>query len=902
MLIVKSVAVTLLAALFLAITTPTLLFQDAGPGKADDVAELLPEETLAFVEMVKAPRLLHDWKEYVGSVATAEGKEKLCAVIEDWFAKTLEIVPEKLLKDLKEGLPSMQRMAVALVGTPRGGVPWILIATSSDGAFFKKLVEEDLKVFASEEKAHQGVKIFAIRKMGDLKSPEPVFVASLGTRLLATTHWGTLTAAIDRATGKGSGRDLRQNRLYAQFNAASDDPALRAFTRYDWGEYAKAFSGPYGNSRMSQYSMDEGDAVFDIRKFPGAIFEATFRPGQVASRLRFPVDPPCRLYDALRQPAGPKDLLSNLPKGTVAFAHHNLKGGKDVWATVEQFVRRFQEVHRRGSADEEDEDFLEKFEGEMKDHLGMTPKEMAATIGNEFLVALVDHDGLASPDLLPSGFLLLVRTTDAAVAKERIEAMTAKLGNFTSSIEGKFNLWVSGGPGGLNPVFGLKETTFALGFSDTMVRAALGAKPEESGLAGHLPKDAAAASGLLGLRPQAALDLALKLTGVEKPDEVKQLKLDDWSFTLWRTEKEYAELTSLDFGFGAAVQGTMGIWPVAFLAFFGMRQDLMMEHLESLKPAVEAKPEPPALAADELARRVADNVAKLRSEDVAVREKATGDLTSLGRQAVSLLVAAFREEKDAEAKARLRKLLLEHKAWDALPELLDAKAEAFFEEIRSALSNQDPERWGSGYATWDEVDEREGAWSMEPVYVNEPFLEVLHHHDLLAIPGGMKRFAERLQKADVKPEHGRQLAAVLAFHDSSAAAEPILAMLAATTDGETRAFLTMALGRCDDPKAKEAIFKSFESASKGARRAAFLAAERMRDPEVISKLFDRLKDKDFEARWNAGYTLGSLTGGKIRINAFLPEAEFDAQVQAGRKWWDENKASFKLQASSPRPR
>jgi hypothetical protein len=456
---------------------------------------------------------------------------------------------------------------------------------------------------------------------------------------------------------------------------------------------------------------------------------------------------------------------------------------------------------------------------------------------------------------------------------------------------------VAGGAGGFNPCFGLKDTVFALGFQDTVVKAALGAKAEDCGVSGRLPKDAAAASALLGLRPQAALEMALKLAGVEKPEPVKQLKLEDWSFTLWRTEKDYAELTAQDFGFGAVVQGSLTLWPVAFLAIFSARMAEMGPMSVTPPPPVEAKPEPPALAAEELARRVADHVVRLRSEDVAVREKATGDLGTLGRQAVPLLVAAYREEKDAEAKARLRKLLLDHKAWDALPELLDAKAEAFFEELRGALANQDPERWGSGYATWDEVDEREGPWALEPIYVNEQFLAVLRHHDLLSIPAGMKRYAERLLKADLKAEQGRQFAAVLAFHDSSAAAEPILAILAASTDGETKAFLTMALGRSDDPKAKEVVFKALEAAPRGARRAAFLAIERMRDPEVVSKLFERLKDKDFETRWNAGYTLGALTGGRIRINAFLPDAEFEAQVQAGRKWWDENKAGFKLQAS-----
>ena len=83
----------LLAGIVFAVVTPAFL-QDAGPGKPDDVAQLLPEETLGFAEIVKAPRLLHDWKDYVGGLTTADGKEKLCAFIEEWFTKAIEIAYE----------------------------------------------------------------------------------------------------------------------------------------------------------------------------------------------------------------------------------------------------------------------------------------------------------------------------------------------------------------------------------------------------------------------------------------------------------------------------------------------------------------------------------------------------------------------------------------------------------------------------------------------------------------------------------------------------------------------------------------------------------------------------------------------------------------------------------------
>src|SRR5688572_25555998 len=309
MLALKSAAAVLLAALVLVIT-PTFLAQDAGCGKADDVAQIPPEDTLGFMELVRAPRILHDWKEYVGSVTSADGKEKACAFIEEWFTQTLEIVPEKILKDLKEGLPSIQRMAVALTGIAEPELPWIFIATSSDPAFFKKIVEQDLSVFAGEEKVHQGSKVLSIRKLGDLKSGTPYFVAAAGGRLLITTRWESMTDALDRAAGRGAATDLRKNRMYSQFAPTTEEPVLRGFTNW---KFENLLATSFGGGRRAKMGMDQADAAFELGKFNGSILEATFKPGRVESKLRMPVESPCRLYDAFRQPAGPKDLLAHLP-------------------------------------------------------------------------------------------------------------------------------------------------------------------------------------------------------------------------------------------------------------------------------------------------------------------------------------------------------------------------------------------------------------------------------------------------------------------------------------------------------------------------------------------------------------------------------------------------------------
>ncbi|HEU4338841.1 MAG TPA: hypothetical protein VFS19_02135, partial [Planctomycetota bacterium] len=292
--------------------------------------------------------------------------------------------------------------------------------------------------------------------------------------------------------------------------------------------------------------------------------------------------------------------------------------------------------------------------------------------------------------------------------------------------------------------------------------------------------------------------------------------------------------------------------------------------------------------------RVAAAVVRLRSEDLTAREAASGDLQALGRQAIPQLVSAYKAEKDAEARSRLTNLLIEHKAWDALPELMERRIDMFFEEFRKALAEEDEQDF-DGYASWDSPED-EDAWSMEP-YHDPAFLSNLKNGEVAAIPSAMKRVAERLLKTDLPAPMRSQFAALLAFNDCGPAHETVLQLRDAATDAESKAFYTVALGWSDDAKAKEAVYQSLASKHNFIRRGAFLAVERMRDPEVVTRLLDRTGDGDFETRWNAGFTAGVITSGKLELNAFLPDAEFEAQVKAARQWWEANKAGFKLKAA-----
>ena len=890
MLALKSTAAVFLAALMLVIT-PTFLHQDAGSGKADDVAQLLPEGTLGFVELVRAPRILHDWKDYVGSVTTPEGKTKACTFIEEWFTQALEIIPEKILKDLKEGLPSIQRIAVALTASPDPDVPWILVATSSDPAFFKKLVEQDLAVFAGEEKSHEGTKVLAIRKLGDLKSDFPFYVAAAGGRLLLTTRWASMTDALDRAAGKVAGSDLRKNRMYAKFSTpASEDPVLRGFSNWDWeAMFGGSFGG--GNRRTARMQMDQANAAFEFHKMGGAILEATFKPGKVESTLRMPVDSPCRLYDAFRQPPGPKDLLAQLPKKTVLYAHHNLKGGKEVWADLEVFIRRFQETERKANPGRGGErDFVEELNTGMKREMGITPLDLAAAVGNEVLFALVDPGEAGGP---PHMFLGLFRTTDAEALRKLMEAVSKTVEGFTKTEEDGLTLYSA--KAGELPCFGVRDTVAAIGMSEAIVRETLRSKEDAAGAVKRLPKEAATASGVLGVNPAALVDMILRMTGTEKPDALKHLRPDDWSTVMSRTEKDQATITTIDSGYGAVIETAITAAPIAILGVGMVFRGAMVEAGDM--PPVADKPvvrEPEPLSAEELAKRTADLVPKLRSDELDVREKATADLRALGRQAAPRLIDAFKAEKDPEAKNRLTQLLVEFKAWDALPELLDHKVDAFFEEFRVAIDGLDEHEWG-GFSVWHYLDMTE-SFGLEP-YVFDTFLAQFKNADVLAIPNGMKRLAERLKKSDLVPVKRAHFASLLAFHDCGSAGPLVLELRDAATDAASRAYLTAALGWSDDGRIREAVYRSLESKEASIRRGAFLAAERMRDPEIVGRLLDRTKDETFEVRWNACFTLGSLTGGKMSMNAFLPDAEYDAQIQAARKWWDANRTSFKLKST-----
>ncbi len=902
MLILKPVLPVVLAALLASFTTPPPFLQDPGAGRPDDVAELLPANTFFFSEIVRPPTLLRDWKEYVGAWTTPEGKSEACDLVEKAFGEGAKIIPERLWKDLQAGFPSMQRLAIAVLPPENAEVAWALVATSSDPAFFPKIVEEDLRVFSSEEKVVQGVKVLAIRKLGEHEMPAPVLVAASGRRLFVTTHWPTLEAILDRAAGKGKGEDLRKSPLYRELAPSGDEARLRAFCTLD---FSSLFSlmGAGTRQRYSAFSMDQGDAALEFRRFQGYVLDAELRPGRITNRARILVESPCRLFDMIRQPAGSKELARHIPAESVLGVHLNLRGGTQILKDIEDMVHRFEKVQelsrkaegREGDEGPVDRDFVGQMHKEFEREIGVPLRDVAAAVGTEAFFAMIGDDAFAGEMNAANSFVLGATVTDPAKAKELLGKVTAHLGSYEAKADGAATIWQRQGEE-MMPVFGLNGTTAYLAMKPEPIQAAIKASatgPFAKHFAGHEK-----ASMMAALRHRGIWNL-VKAAGAAPPEDLeKKLNLDGVTVAASYFDERGVTTTSVDGGLGFVSSVAMAAAPglaVAVPFFFRavMAGGMAPVSGDVIRPRPAPVPDGPKMDKEKLEAIVKENLEKLRSDEMVARDDATDALRQLGRQAVPLLVDAAKKEADPEARSRLCRILMDWRAYDAWPELLQRKADSFLGEWAKAAI-PDKNQWGSGYVYWDMERMGFGLWAIEPYSINSALPRSLENGDFLDFAESGKILAERLAGGKLEPESRKALAMLLAFTESPGSGPAVLQAISAETDAETKVYLQVALGWSKDPKALEALAAGFKSPDKWICRASFIGAEQSGDPRVVGKLLELLKDADLEVRWNAGYTLRRLLGRQVPINMFLPEKEYEAQVGAAHAWWEANRATWKF--------
>ncbi len=880
-------------ALIAALAEPLFSSQEASAGNPDDIASILPQETILFAEITRPGKLSKDSNEYLAAFCKPEGRKNVLDQLEKLGKeKALNEVPEKLQKDIEKGFPSVQRMAVALGPTRSGSEPfWAIVATSSGEEFFKTLID-DLAVFAREEIKHGNTKILVIRKIGKHDLPVNFCIAASGKRLVISSATASVAAVLDRAAGKAAGADLRKNASYARFSPQTgEDPSFRAFGEMDWQSMGSLMGGGFGARRMSSHGMDAADAVFGFRKIRGATLEASLKPGKIAATTRLLVDSPCAFYDAWRQPAGPKEALKLVPGDAQVVAHVNLRGGKEMLAEIEKLMKRYAEIEKKSQPannpafQRPEMDWKKEFEREM----GLPIDDVAAAIGTEAAFAMVGDDAFGGEQNMVGSLLFVVALADAEKAKAVIEKLTPKIGPYEVKKEGEVTYWVPQREVS-QPVFAVHGKTALVGAKIETLKKALKAGADGTGFAKQLPASAAGASKLVSIRNNVLWSSAKMGLGAELPDLAKDLDLNALSTIVFTEEKNELRISSHDAGLGTVVQTGVMMVPFAFVMATSMRGLPFAGLEEPVDPAAPAPKEAPALPADKLAAEVKKHLSGMRADDVVVRDDAEAALKALGPQAAKLLAEAVRKESDAEVKGRIMGILGAWKAYDAFPEILKSKVDGFLAGFQKATGEDN----GGRFIQWRQEGMSEFPYSMEPMWADTSLVRRVEHHDILDAPQGVRALAERLTSDRLNPQQQRNLAAVFAYNDCGGAGDLILAAKQKIQDAEARCFLQVALGWSKDPKAMEALHAGLKDSDVWMRRASFMGIDRSKDARTIPKLMDLLADKDHETQWNASFTLRELTGGRVAVNIYLPGEEQKAAIDGGRAWWEKNKATFKI--------
>lgn len=892
---VKRLALSL--AIVAALGGPALFSQEFTAGNPDDISTLLPEETVLFAEVIRPGKLYKEWKDYLGAFCTPEGKAKVIEQLEKALNEQAgDEIPEKLKKDVEKGFPSVQRMAVALSRPKSGGEPfWALVASASNGDFFKALIE-DLTVFAAEEKTHQGAKVLVIRKVGkhDLGSMK-LCIAASGKRLVASSNVANVMAVLDRAAGKAAGADLRKNPNYARFAPQTgEDPAVRVFGEMNWLGMSDLFGGSFGYRRANAHGIDVADAALGFRKIRAATLEATLRPGKIAATTRLVVDSPCPIYDVWRQPAGPKETLKLVPADAQIAAHLNLRGGRELLGEIDKLVKRFTDIEKKtrpkGNPEFErpDFDWKKSFEQEM----GMSIEEAASAIGSEVAFAMVGDDALAGEQNMMGSLLFVVGLADAEKAKKVVVQAVTKVGSpYETKKEGETTFWIPQQEGP-QPVIALQGKFVLIGTKIETVKKGLKAGADGTGFAKQLPAGAAGASKLVSIRNNAIWSLVKMGLGPKLPDIEKELDLKGLSTVLFTEEKNETRLSSMDAGLGLNVQTGVMMVPLLFVVGGSMRAFGAFDPGEEdpLAKKDEPRKDPVPLPADKLAAEVKKYLAGMRADDVVTRDDSEAALKGLGAQAAKLLAEAVRKETDAEVKGRILGILSAWKAYDAFPELLKTKVEGFLSGFQKVTGEEN----GGRFVQWRQEGMSDFPYGMEPGWADTTLARRVEHHDVLDAPQGVRALAERLTSDRFNVQQTRNLAAVFAYNECGAAGDLLAAAKLKVEDAEAKCFLQIALGWSSDAKAKEALYAGLKDGDVWMRRASFLGVEHTKDTGAIPRLMDLLGDKDNETRWNASYTLRQVTGGRVAVNIYVPDDELKAAVAAGRDWWEKNKTTYKM--------
>ena len=272
-------------------------------------------------------------------------------------------------------------------------------------------------------------------------------------------------------------------------------------------------------------------------------------------------------------------------------------------------------------------------------------------------------------------------------------------------------------------------------------------------------------------------------------------------------------------------------------------------------------------------KKIGELIEKLGSSDWDERAAAEKELEGIGKPAADALRKAMAGADDPEVKVRAKRLLQKMGALQTA-EITDEQ----FEEMLELLRSQDGVSWHSStpkpYFYMYQLNEKP-EWSE-------------------ALKG--KALAPRLAKA-LSDESGNLKRNVCYLLGEMSAPEvaPQVAKLLKDEEFMTRAVAAFALGKLGNAEVVDQVIVALSDGEIKVQRAAAGALESLPSASAIEPLLGAMASEDPHVRFEAYYSLRSLTGQKFRFNAFLSAESRKDSLKAIEEWWGKNKAGFKPQ-------
>lgn len=870
-----------------------------------DPVDLLPPETVFYADLHNSSAVPGAFKAYVKRFA-AKGEddavhEKLLTLLKTGLTEILSAAPGGLSLDSIALVFEVESAHVAVTRGPgRRDLPeGLAVLTLKDADAARRIIDDFVKPNANESAE------FGERRAYRL-GPEAWIVAA-DRRILASASLHQLGLALARADAKTPAAKIP---LLARLSPVEPGiPTVRFFV-----DAPRIFSRETTRlGRSDAWQSEVTNLTLRLESLGPIVGRLRIADGALQTHIDVAGSSLFSSFLGTRAPHA--DLTSFVPPGAWAVA---AAGVKDVWDYRRRlradFNRNDEIVRQSGRADS---DWWAEFEGVVAEALDVTVDDILGAWDGDVAAFIRGDFQIFGAGKMPQiGFI--VRGNDPAqiawLADQIVNGKGA-LSNVPEFAPEKYrdaNLYVLDEP---ELAYALIGNWLLMGNGAAVVKAMIDAHKDGPKLADRLkalPGGEAMLAGAaefiaLDLRPlfEVAAAMGGAIPGGLSKDDLADAALD---FLAGRpTADGGTRLESSGTGYTTAVV------PFGFFSLsraFGMSfRDPSMKDPENteprLPPADAAVDVDPTIPADAKGRDewIEAKIGGLRSDDAGTREDATSALRRAGPLARVALGKAVRGTDDEEVKARIMFLLEAIGAYDEMPQLVAENVERLVKKLdacRIYLWREDVQGPSIRGVDDEEPDDdyRYGYYDLyplEPRLWDKRFKEEAVLRSTAAIETLVKHLSDATKPKGIR----RNLAALLAVHDSGASEKAILDLLDKEKDAWVSRYLRIALGWGSSEGARKVTLDGFTQTDVMLNRTSFLAAERRPSDDVVDALVERLSAPDAETRFNAAYTLRRVTAGAINVKAFLPGKERAPQVDAARAWWKENRGKVKLAEKPP---